>query len=85
MRCPFCRHSDCRVIDSREVDDGQATRRRRSCAACGRRFTTVEEAVLAVVKRSGVTEPFSREKVVRGVRRACQGRPVGRRRPPWTG
>ena len=76
MRCPFCRHSDCRVIDSREVDDGQATRRRRSCAACGRRFTTVEEAVLAVVKRSGVTEPFSREKVMRGVGRACQGRPV---------
>lgn len=76
MRCPFCRHSDCRVIDSREVDDGQATRRRRSCVACGRRFTTVEEAVLAVVKRSGVTEPFSREKVVNGVRRACQGRPV---------
>ncbi|GEL18160.1 transcriptional regulator NrdR [Pseudonocardia asaccharolytica] len=77
MRCPFCRHSDCRVIDSREVDDGKATRRRRSCAECGRRFTTVEEAVLAVVKRSGVTEPFSREKVVRGVQRACQGRPVG--------
>ena len=76
MRCPFCRHPDCRVIDSREVDDGQATRRRRSCAECGRRFTTVEEAVLAVVKRSGVTEPFSRDKVVRGVRRACQGRPV---------
>ena len=48
VRCPFCRHSDCRVIDSREVDDGQATRRRRSCAECGRRFTTVEEAVLAV-------------------------------------
>ncbi|MFC5994337.1 transcriptional regulator NrdR [Pseudonocardia hispaniensis] len=77
MRCPFCRHPDCRVIDSREVDDGKATRRRRSCAGCGRRFTTVEEAVLTVVKRSGVTEPFSREKVVRGVRRACQGRPVG--------
>ena len=76
MRCPFCRHADSRVIDSREVDDGQAIRRRRSCAACGRRFTTVEEAVLAVVKRSGVTEPFSREKVVRGVRRACQGRAV---------
>ncbi|HVL86282.1 MAG TPA: transcriptional regulator NrdR [Pseudonocardia sp.] len=76
MRCPFCRHSDCRVVDSREVDDGKATRRRRACVACGRRFTTVEEAVLAVVKRSGVTEPFSREKVVRGVRRACQGRPV---------
>ena len=76
MRCPFCRHGDSRVIDSREVDDGQAIRRRRSCAACGRRFTTVEEAVLAVVKRSGVTEPFSREKVINGVRRACQGRPV---------
>jgi len=77
MRCPFCRDADSRVIDSREVEDGQAIRRRRSCGACGRRFTTVEEAVLAVVKRSGVTEPFSREKVMRGVQRACQGRPVG--------
>ncbi|AUS77830.1 transcriptional repressor NrdR [Actinoalloteichus sp. AHMU CJ021] len=76
MRCPFCRHSDSRVVDSREVDEGQAIRRRRSCTGCGRRFTTVEEAVLAVVKRSGVTEPFSRNKVVRGVQRACQGRPV---------
>jgi transcriptional repressor NrdR len=76
MRCPFCRHPDSRVIDSREVEDGQAIRRRRSCPECGRRFTTVEELVLAVVKRSGVTEPFSRDKVVRGVRRACQGRPV---------
>jgi len=64
------------VIDSREVEEGQAIRRRRSCPECGRRFTTVEEAVLAVVKRSGVTEPFSRDKVVRGVARACQGRPV---------
>jgi transcriptional repressor NrdR len=76
MRCPFCRSSDSRVVDSREVDDGQAIRRRRSCSQCNRRFTTVEEAVLAVVKRSGVTEPFSREKVARGVSRACQGRPV---------
>jgi transcriptional repressor NrdR len=76
VRCPFCRHGDSRVVDSREVDDGIAIRRRRSCVACGRRFTTVEESVLAVVKRSGVTEPFSRDKVVRGVRRACQGRPV---------
>ncbi|HEY3751289.1 MAG TPA: transcriptional regulator NrdR [Pseudonocardiaceae bacterium] len=76
MRCPFCRSSDSRVVDSREVDDGQAIRRRRSCTHCNRRFTTVEEAVLAVVKRSGVTEPFSREKVARGVSRACQGRPV---------
>jgi len=76
MRCPFCRHADSRVVDSREVDEGQIIRRRRSCPECGRRFTTVEEPVLAVLKRSGVTEPFSREKVVRGVRRACQGRPV---------
>lgn len=76
MRCPFCRHPDSRVIDSREVEVGKAIRRRRSCAECGRRFTTVEEAALAVVKRSGVTEPFSRDKVVRGVARACQGRPV---------
>src|SRR6266545_2431136 len=76
MRCPFCRHPDSRVVDSREVDEGQVIRRRRSCSKCSRRFTTVEEAVLAVVKRSGVTEPFSREKVVTGVRRACQGRPV---------
>jgi len=76
MRCPFCRHADSRVVDSREADEGQIIRRRRSCPECGRRFTTVEEPVLAVVKRSGVTEPFSREKVVRGVRRACQGRPV---------
>jgi transcriptional repressor NrdR len=64
------------VVDSREADEGQAIRRRRSCPECGRRFTTVETAVLSVVKRSGVTEPFSREKVVRGVRRACQGRQV---------
>ena len=76
MRCPFCRHADSRVVDSREADEGQIIRRRRSCPECGRRFTTVEEPVLAVVKRSGVTEPFSRDKVVRGVRRACQGRPV---------
>ncbi|SDQ07626.1 transcriptional regulator NrdR [Actinopolyspora saharensis] len=76
MRCPFCRGDDSRVVDSREVEEGQSIRRRRSCANCGRRFTTVEELVLTVVKRSGVTEPFSRDKVVRGVRRACQGRPV---------
>ena len=76
VRCPFCRYSDSRVIDSREVEDGQVIRRRRSCPECGRRFTTVEQAVLAVVKRSGVTEPFSRDKVARGVARACQGRPV---------
>ena len=76
MRCPFCRHDDSRVVDSREISDGDAIRRRRSCSQCGRRFTTVEEISLAVVKRSGVTEPFSRAKVVSGVRKACQGRPV---------
>jgi transcriptional repressor NrdR len=77
MRCPYCRHPDSRVVDSREADDGQLIRRRRSCPECGKRFTTVEEAVLAVVKRSGVTEPFSRNKIMSGVRKACQGRPVG--------
>jgi len=76
MRCPFCRHDDSRVVDSRETNDGDAIRRRRSCPQCGRRFTTVEETSLAVVKRSGCTEPFSRAKVISGVRKACQGRPV---------
>ncbi|HEY2174650.1 MAG TPA: transcriptional regulator NrdR [Mycobacteriales bacterium] len=76
MRCPYCKFGDSRVVDSREVDDGQVIRRRRSCPECSRRFTTVEEPTLAVIKRSGVTEPFSRTKVVDGVRRACQGRPV---------
>ncbi|GAA1718100.1 transcriptional regulator NrdR [Fodinicola feengrottensis] len=64
------------MVDSREADEGAAIRRRRSCQECGRRFTTVEEAVLAVVKRSGASEPFSRNKIINGVRRACQGRPV---------
>ena len=76
MRCPFCQTSDSRVVDSREADGGAAIRRRRSCTACGRRFTTLEEAALLVVKRSGATEPFARGKVVSGVRKACQGRPV---------
>lgn len=76
MHCPFCRHTDSRVVDSRTTDDGAAIRRRRQCPQCNRRFTTVETASLAVVKRSGVTEPFSRDKVLAGVRKACQGRPV---------
>ncbi|MBB6119101.1 transcriptional regulator NrdR [Nocardiopsis algeriensis] len=76
MHCPFCRHPDTRVIDSRSTDDGAAIRRRRSCPACERRFTTQETVLLMVAKRSGVTEPFSRSKVIAGVRRACQGRPV---------
>jgi transcriptional repressor NrdR len=74
--CPYCRNLDSRVIDSRTADDGAAIRRRRSCPACGRRFTTQETVILMVGKRSGVTEPFTRDKISRGVRRACQGRPV---------
>ena len=76
MYCPYCRHPDSRVIDSRAAEDGVAIRRRRSCPACGRRFTTQETVILMVAKRSGVTEPFNRDKIVSGVRRACQGRPV---------
>ena len=77
MNCPFCRNADSRVVDSRSADDGAAIKRRRQCPECGRRFSTVETASLTVVKRSGVTEPFSRMKIVSGVRKACQGRPVG--------
>lgn len=76
MHCPFCRHQDSRVTDSRTTDDGTSVRRRRQCLACERRFTTIEVAALNVVKRSGVVEPFSRAKVISGVRKACQGRPV---------
>lgn len=76
MHCPFCRRPDSRVVDSRTTDDGTAIRRRRSCPECGRRFTTQESASLTVVKRSGVSEPFSRDKIVSGVRKACRGRPV---------
>lgn len=76
MRCPFCRHEDSRVVDSRSADDGAAIRRRRQCPECGRRFTTVEAATLLIRKRNGVAEQFSRDKVVSGVRKACQGRPV---------
>ena len=76
MFCPFCRHPDSRVIDSRTSDDGLSIRRRRQCPECGRRFSTTETASLNIVKRSGVVEPFSRDKIVTGVRKACQGRPV---------
>jgi transcriptional repressor NrdR len=77
VNCPFCRNGDSRVVDSRSTDDGTAIRRRRQCPECGRRFSTVETASLTVVKRSGATEPFSRQKIITGVRKACQGRPVG--------
>jgi len=76
MNCPYCRQADSRVVDSRPIDEGSSIRRRRECATCGKRFTTQEMAILSVIKRSGATEPFSREKVIAGVRKACQGRPV---------
>lgn len=76
MHCPFCRHTDSRVVDSRVQEEGTVIRRRRQCPECGRRFGTVESATLSVIKRSGATEPFSRDKVITGVRKACQGRPV---------
>jgi transcriptional repressor NrdR len=76
VHCPYCRHIDSRVVDSRVADDGTAVRRRRQCPACDRRFTTSETASLTVTKRSGANEPFSRAKVLAGVRKACQGRPV---------
>jgi transcriptional repressor NrdR len=76
MLCPFCRSTDTRVVDSRSTEDGTSIRRRRLCPSCSQRFTTVETMSILVVKRSGVAEPFSRDKVVAGVRKACQGRPV---------
>ena len=76
MICPFCRHDDSRVVDSRPAEEGTHIRRRRECTSCGRRFTTSETSVLLIIKRSGATEPFSREKVINGVRKACQGRPI---------
>ena len=76
MHCPFCRFPDSRVTDSRTSDDGASIRRRRQCPECNMRFSTTETASLNVVKRSGVTEAFSRGKIVNGVRKACQGRPV---------
>lgn len=76
MHCPFCRHDDSRVVDSRTSEDGTCIKRRRQCPTCGKRFSTVETASLTVVKRSGASEPFSRQKVLIGVRKACQGRPV---------
>ncbi len=76
VHCPYCRHTDSKVLDSRVADDGTSIRRRRQCPSCERRFTTVEQMQLVVVKRSGVVEPFQRDKVINGVRKACKGRPV---------
>lgn len=80
MRCSACGHTDSKVVDSRQSDDGGTIRRRRQCLACGHRFTTFErpEALtLTVIKRSAVRQPFERAKVVAGVQAATKGRPVG--------
>ncbi len=79
VRCPGCGSSDDKVVDSRQAEDGSSIRRRRACIGCGRRFTTferVEGTPLLVVKRSGDTEPFDREKVASGLRLAAKGRPI---------
>lgn len=79
MRCPWCDADEDRVVDSRPADAGDAIRRRRHCAACNRRFTTyerIEEIGLALTKRDGTKEPFDREKVEAGIRKALTGRPV---------
>ena len=76
MHCPFCQSQETKVIDTRVSEDGYSIRRRRECIVCSKRFTTQESMVLMVVKRDGNAEPFNREKVVSGVRKACKGRPI---------
>ena len=79
MRCPFCKQDNDKVIDSRSSNEGAVVRRRRECVACGRRYTTyerVEEAPFRVVKKDGSRIPFERGKILRGMERACEKRPV---------
>jgi len=79
MKCPFCDNSDTKVVDSRPTDEGQVIRRRRECEQCGRRFTTyekIEEIPLIVVKKDGSRQMFERSKVMNGIIRACEKRPV---------
>ena len=79
MRCPYCGHTETRVLDSRPTDEASAIRRRRECASCGERFTTyekVENTPFVVVKKDGRRESFDREKVLRGILVACEKRPV---------
>lgn len=79
MKCPFCDSPDTKVIDSRPTDEGYAIRRRRGCDRCNKRFTTyekVEEMILMVVKKDGKREAFDRNKLLRGIARACEKRPV---------
>ncbi len=79
MRCPFCGHDEDKVIDSRPSEEGSAIRRRRECIACGSRFTTyekVENLPLLVVKKDGSREPFLRDKLIGGLIKSCEKRPV---------
>lgn len=79
MKCPFCGYIDTKVIDSRPIEDGNAIRRRRECEKCGRRFTTyekVDEIPYMVIKRDGSREPFNRNKILNGLIKACEKRPV---------
>ncbi len=79
MKCPACGHLEDKVIDSRSAKEGQAIRRRRECLACHKRFTTyetVETTPLLVIKKDGRREPFSREKILNGLLRACEKRPI---------
>ena len=79
MRCPFCDNQETKVIDSRPTEDGHAIRRRRECERCSRRFTTyekVEEVILMVVKKDGSGEAFDRRKIMNGIIKACEKRPV---------
>jgi transcriptional repressor NrdR len=79
MKCPFCSHLEDKVVDSREGKDGLAIRRRRECLRCGRRFTSyerIDEIPFMVIKKDGKREPFDRNKVLAGLRRACEKRPV---------
>ena len=81
MKCPFCGEMENRVVDSRDIREGQEIRRRRHCEGCERRFTTyerVDEVPLTVVKRDGERERFDREKLLNGLLRACEKRPVPR-------
>ena len=79
MKCPACNHSDSRVLDSRPVEDGASIKRRRECPSCGKRFTTyevVDTVPIAVIKRDGHREFFDKHKLMLGIERACQKRPV---------
>jgi len=79
MRCPFCAHIEDKVVDSREGKDGLVIRRRRECLSCGRRFTSyerIDEIPFMVVEKDGTREPYDRNKVLGGLRKACEKRPV---------